>query len=88
MKENKEAKPNEDIKYAHFKPYSSKKLVPIGFSCIQTTKELSDPTIQLYGRMRVSQWIYQVCHCRRTGPFALFHIFFIQSSWKGNNYGL
>jgi len=45
MKENKEAKPNDDIKYAHFKPYSSKKLVPVGFSCIQTTKELSDKEV-------------------------------------------
>ena len=56
MKENKKAKPNDDIKYAHFKPYNSKKLVPVGFSCIQTTKELSDKEVF----DMVDQAIYEV----------------------------
>lgn len=47
---------NGDIKCASYEPYTSKELVPVGFSCIQTTKELTDEEIY----HMIDHVIYQV----------------------------
>lgn len=47
---------NEYVNYKRFKPYNSKELAPVGFSCVETEEELTDEEIY---RM-IDDVIYQV----------------------------